>query len=132
MLKPLTKADAVGLSRMPISSAENGKRGITSVRSGTNNMMMMGNPTAAVDDIQTTEHDESIDSSSLPMISIRQKTERERTDRLRDRKGRAERDQLYRNKEKDARFAHAPEWLVVWRHRAVREEVNDLLGNAVS
>jgi hypothetical protein len=37
----------VGLSRIPISSGENGKRGITNLRSGTNNKMMMGNPTAA-------------------------------------------------------------------------------------
>jgi hypothetical protein len=54
------------------------------------------------------------------------------TDRLRDRKCRAEGNELYRDKEKDVRFAHTPEWLVVWRHRAVREEVNNLLGNAVS
>jgi hypothetical protein len=42
-----TKGDAVGWSRIPISSGENGKRGITNVCSGTNDRMMMGNTTAA-------------------------------------------------------------------------------------
>jgi hypothetical protein len=46
-LRPLTKGDAVGLSRIPISSGENCKRGITNARSGTNSRMMIGNPTAA-------------------------------------------------------------------------------------
>ena len=43
----LTKGDAVGRSRMPSSSGENGIRGMTNVRNGINNRMMTGNPTAA-------------------------------------------------------------------------------------
>lgn len=37
----------MGLSRFANSSGENGKRETTKVRSGINNRMMMGNPTAA-------------------------------------------------------------------------------------
>ena len=54
-----------------------------------------------------------------------------RTDRLGDRKCRAEGHELYCDEEKDARFAHVAEWLVVRRHLAIREEVEDFSGNAV-
>ena len=56
---------------------------------------------------------------------------RRRTDSLSDRKGRAKGQELYYDEEQDARFAHAPEWLAVWRHRAVHQEVKNLLGDAI-
>ena len=54
-----------------------------------------------------------------------------RTDRLGDRKCCAEGNELYRDEEKDARLAHAAEWLVVQCHLAIREEVEDFSGDAV-
>jgi hypothetical protein len=54
-----------------------------------------------------------------------------RTDRLGDRKCRTEGHELYCDKEKDARFAHVAEGLVIRRHLAIRKEVENFLGNAV-
>ena len=101
MPRSLTKGDAVGLSRMPNSSAENGKRETTRVRSGINNRMMTGNPTAAN---MTRTTDSSIQCPHGGMTGGH-------TNRLCDRKGRTEGDELYSDEEKDARFAHAAEWL---------------------
>jgi hypothetical protein len=53
------------------------------------------------------------------------------TDRLGDRKCRAEGNELYCDEEKDARLAHAVERLIVWCHGTISEQVNDLSGNAV-
>ena len=53
------------------------------------------------------------------------------TDRLGDRKCRAEGNELYRDEEKNARLAHAVERLIVWCHRAISEEVLNFSSNAV-
>lgn len=117
----------MGLSRMLNSSAENGKRETTKVLSGIRNRMMMGNPTAAGNNHTNNKRDGRVHSARP-----RSTRGRGRTDRLRDRKGRAKGQELHRNEKKDTRFAHASEWLAVWGHRAVREEVENLLGDSVS
>jgi len=44
----LTNGEAVGPSRIASSSLVNGKRGIRKIRRGTSNMIMTGNPIAAM------------------------------------------------------------------------------------
>lgn len=44
----LTNGEAVGPSRIASSSSVNGKRGIRRMRRGISNMMMTGNPIAAM------------------------------------------------------------------------------------
>ena len=64
-------------------------------------------------------------------LNILTTSESRPTDRLGDRKCRAEGNELYRDEEKDARLAHAVERLIVWCHRAIIKQVNDPSGNAV-
>ena len=56
-----------------------------------------------------------MDHSNPPNIKAAENG-RGRTDRLRDRKCRTKGGELHCDKEEDARFAHVPEWLAVWRH----------------
>jgi hypothetical protein len=67
----------------------------------------------------------------MHQFNILTTSESGRTDRLGDRKCRAEGNELYCDEENDARLAHAVERFIVWCHRAISEQVNDLSGNAV-
>jgi hypothetical protein len=82
----------VGLSRISNSISENGKRGTTRVRSGINNRIMTGNPTAA-----------GATQEILLRFNVNtSKSESRRTDSLSDHKCRTEGDELYGDEEKDA------------------------------
>jgi hypothetical protein len=118
----------VGLSRISNSISENGKRGTTRVRSGINNKMMTGNPTAAG---ATRCNRETMGQFGKLDVNT-SKSESRRTDGLSDRKCRAKGDKLYGDEEKDARLAHAAKWFIIWCHRTVREEIKYFCGNAVS
>jgi hypothetical protein len=119
-LETRTKGDAVGRSRMPSSSGERHLR----------------NDECPQRDQQQDDDGEPYrgwphphgDASVSPGVySFHEK----RTDGLRDGKGRAERGELQRDVEQDARLAHAAERVARWRERAIREEVEDLLSDAV-
>ena len=78
-----TKGVAVGRSRIPSSSGENGICGTTSVRNGIKNKIITGNPTAAV-----RVH---VSPGEVLIFSYQP------TDSLRDRKSRAECGELQRD-----------------------------------
>jgi len=86
----------VGLSRISNSISENGKCGTTSVRSGINNRMMMGNPTAAC--ATQKKREGQFDTFNVNTS----KSERRRTDSLGDHKCHAEGKELYGDEKKDA------------------------------
>ena len=85
--------------------------------------MMTGNPTAA-----SQENREGNQSPGTEPLGTRI---RRRTDGLRNSEGRAERGELQRDVEQDARLAYAAERLARRRERAIREEVKDLLSDPV-
>ena len=109
----------MGLSRISNSMSENGKRGTTRVRSGINNRMMTGNPTAA----GATRCNRKRMGQFDPFDINTSKSESRHTDGLSDRKCCAEGDKLHGDEEKDARLAHAAKWFIIWCHRTVREEI---------
>jgi len=118
----------VGLSRISNSISENGKRGTTRARSGINNRMMTGNPTAA----GATQYKRKTKGQLIRSNVNTSKSESRHTDGLSDRKCRAEGDELHSDENKDTRLAHAAKWFIVWCHRTVREEIKYFSGNAVS
>ena len=88
----------MGLSRISNSISENGKRGTTSVRSGINNRMMTGNPTAAGAKKCKRKTMGQFDTFNVNTS----KSESKRTNGLSYRKCRTEGNELHSDEEKDA------------------------------
>ncbi len=114
----LTKAEAVGPSRMPNSSCVNGRRGISHVRRGINNRMIIGNPIAAA-----RLYEPNIDT---------QTTKKSRTDSLRDSHGSAKGHKLHTDEQEHTRPSDFPQRLVGVGQGPVPQEIQELPGDSVT